>query len=62
MIQDSFFGNPTKTGTIGGLLTILLVNISAGDLLRTVVLAAIGATISFGVSLGWKLLIKKWKR
>jgi hypothetical protein len=61
MINDSFIGNPTRFGTAGGLF-ILLININSGDVVRTIVLAVIGATISFIISLLWKWLLKKWKR
>jgi hypothetical protein len=39
-----------KTGTAGGTLTILFANINADDLLKTAVLAAVGATVSLIVS------------
>ena len=52
----------TKTGTAGGTLTIILANINSGDVLKTAVLAAIGAVVSFGVSLLLKMVVKWWKR
>jgi hypothetical protein len=61
-MNDSVFTGHTKYGTIGGILTIFLVNISSGDIIRTIVLAATGATVSFGVSLGLKYCIRKWRR
>ena len=51
----------TKTGTIGGTLTIILANISSGDVLKTAVLAGIGAVVSFGMSLLMKMVVKWWK-
>lgn len=48
-----------KAGTAGGTLTIILANISGSDLLKTSVLAAIGAMVSFGVSYLLKRLIRK---
>jgi hypothetical protein len=51
-----------KAGTIGGTLTILLVNIRSADILRTAILAAIGAAVSFAVSLLMKNLIRWWKK
>lgn len=51
----------TKTGTIGGTLTIIIANITSGDILKTAVLAGIGAVVSFGVSLVMKKVVKWWK-
>lgn len=59
--MDSFFNSPTRSGTAGGFLTVLLINIAGADVLKTIVLAVIGATVSFLISLLWKLLLKKWK-
>jgi hypothetical protein len=47
-----------RNGTIGGTLTIVLANIHAGDLLKTVVLSVVGAIISFGTSLLMKRLTR----
>lgn len=49
-----------RTGIAGGTLTVLL-SISTADMMRTIVLAAIGATVSFGVSLLLKKLVRWWK-
>jgi hypothetical protein len=51
----------TKMGTAGGTITALMVNIGADDILRTTLLTIIGATVSFGVSLLLKQLLK-WYR
>jgi hypothetical protein len=50
-----------KRGTMGGVLIILLANISSGEVFKTIVLAAIGAVVSFVVSLLLKWLSKKRK-
>ena len=55
------FDNTTKTGTAGGTLLTVLANISGDDILKTVVLAAIGAVVSFWITLGMKFLIKRFK-
>ena len=52
----------TRTGTIGGTIAVTFLNIFNGDVIRTIGFAALGATVSFFVSLGWKWLIKKWKK
>ncbi len=48
----------TKVGTAGGTLLTVLANISTGDLVHTSVLAAVGALVSFTVSILLKWLIK----
>ncbi|MEQ9289604.1 MAG: hypothetical protein RIG77_21935 [Cyclobacteriaceae bacterium] len=55
-------GGGTKAGTAGGTLLSVLVNISSGDILHTVVLAAIGAIVSFSVSVLLKVLFQRFKR
>jgi len=48
-----------KTGTAGGTLTILFANIHTDDLVKTVVLAAVGATVSLVVSFVLKKIFGK---
>ena len=56
------FDNTTKTGTAGGTLLTILANISGQDILKTIILAAIGAVVSFLITLVMKFLMKKfWK-
>ncbi len=55
-------GPDTLTGTAGGTLFVVLVHISSGELLKTTVLAAIGAVVSYTVSWGLKFLVKRLKR
>ena len=45
-----------KTGTIGGLALSVLPNLTSADVLKTIVLAFIGAVVSFGVTLLLKRL------
>lgn len=49
-------------GILGGTLTSLLHLVTADDLLRTLVLAAAGATVSFLVSWLLKRIISRGKR
>jgi len=51
----------SRAGMIGGTLVVLLFNLFMHDVLRTVLLAIIGATVSFFVSYGWKMFVKYWK-
>lgn len=52
----------TKAGTIGGTLLILFINLRTEEVLETAILAAIGAVVSFTISMMLKLLIKKIRR
>ena len=57
-MESSYF---IKTGTAGGTLTILFANIHTNDLVKTAVLAAVGAVVSIMVSFVLKKLLQKWK-
>lgn len=52
----------TAAGTAGGTLLSVIATIQSGDLTKTVILAALGAVVSFGVSLGLKWVAKRWLR
>jgi len=57
IMQSAFhIDSGTKLGTAGGGLTTLLFNIQSADILKTLILAIIGATVSFFVS-----LFLKWR-
>ena len=47
-----------KAGTSGGAILSTIMNIHPGDLLKTAILAAIGAFVSFSVSLAMGRLVK----
>jgi ABC-type lipoprotein release transport system permease subunit len=49
-------------GTCGGMFLSIFSNMFIEDLVRTVILAFVGAVVSFGVSLVLKSLIKRKKR
>jgi hypothetical protein len=51
--------NLTLRGTAGGTFLSILPNLSSEDVFKTVILAAIGAIVSFLLSLVLKLFIKK---
>jgi len=61
-MTDPNFTGHTKYGTLGGIITIVLYNINTGDVVRTTVLAAIGAFVSFFVSLVLRYCIRKWRK
>lgn len=61
-MTDPNFTGHTKYGTAGGIITILLYNINTDDILKTIVLAATGAIVSFFISLMLKYCIRKWRK
>ena len=61
-MSHEYFDNSTKAGTAGGTLLTILVNIHSADLLKTGILAAVGAVVSFSVTLLLKFLIKCFKK
>lgn len=59
MTQSS---DATAVGTIGGTFLSILPNLHSEDVLKTIILATIGAIVSFILSLVLKNLIKKHKK
>jgi len=60
MVQP--FSGGLRAGTAGGTLTIVLANIATADLFKTILLAAVGAAVSFSVSLLLRVLVRRWKK
>jgi hypothetical protein len=54
--------NPALMGTAGGTFLSVLPNLHSEDVLRTVLLAGIGAIVSFGISMVLKFIIKKYQK
>ncbi|WP_073371474.1 hypothetical protein [Flavobacterium fluvii] len=52
----------TVVGTAGGTILSVLPNLHSEDVLKTIILATVGAVVSFLISLILKLLIKKHKK
>lgn len=52
----------TLLGTVSGTALTVVVNIGSSDIIKTVVLAAVGAVVSFCVSVGLKWLTKRLKK
>lgn len=50
-----------RAGTLGGTFAVLL-TLNSAALLETVVLAALGATVSFTVSIALKSLMRWWQK
>lgn len=51
----------TILGTVSGTVLTVAVNVGSSDILKTVILASLGAVVSFSVSLLLKWLVKKLK-
>ena len=49
-----------KSGTLGGTFLSILPNLNLGNFLETILLASIGAVVSFSVSLLLKCILKKY--
>jgi hypothetical protein len=60
--MEHLFDNTTKTGTAAGTLLTILANISSEDLLKTAILAAVGAAVSFGVTLVLKAVVRYFRK
>jgi hypothetical protein len=60
--MNQYFDNTTKVGTAGGTLLTILANISCQDIIKTTVLAALGAVVSFSVTRLCKFFIKRLKK
>ena len=60
--MDTSPNTSLKAGTAGGALLVILVNIRPGEIGKTALLAAIGAIVSFSVSLLLKWLVKRLRR
>lgn len=56
------FSNPTLIGTAGGTFLSVLPNLHSEDVFKTVLLATIGAIVSFVISMTLKFFIKKHKK
>ena len=54
--------NPTFMGTAGGTCLSIVANLSSDDIARTVILATVGAVVSFTISLLLKSINKKHKK
>jgi hypothetical protein len=54
--------NPTLIGTAGGTFLSVLPNLHSEDVLKTVFLAAIGAIVSFVLSMVLKFIVKKHRK
>lgn len=49
----------TRAGTAGGTLLVLLLQLSSGELIKTALLAGVGAAVSFAVSFALQRLVRR---
>jgi high-affinity Fe2+/Pb2+ permease len=54
--------DPTLIGTAGGTFLSMLPNLHSEDILKTVLLAVIGAIVSFVLSMMLKFIVKKRRK
>ncbi len=54
--------NPTLIGTAGGTFLSVLPNLHSEDVLKTVLLAGIGAVVSFVLSMMLKFIVRKYRK
>lgn len=61
-MNEQTLSGSAKMGTAGGFITVLLMNITADDLIRTAVLAGTGAAVSFFISVLLKYCMSRWRK
>lgn len=54
--------NPTLVGTAGGTFLSIVPNLASEDVVKTIILASVGAIVSFTISLLLKGISKKHKK
>ena len=62
VFMNQYFDSHTKAGTAGGTLLSIFANIHSGDILKTAILAAIGAAVSFFITLLLKIIIRYFRK
>jgi ABC-type sulfate transport system permease component len=60
--MQEYFDKTTRSGTITGTLLTIASNIRSEDLVKTAMLAAVGALVSFLVTLLLKVVVRWIKR
>jgi hypothetical protein len=56
------FDSTTKTSTAGGTLLTIFANINSEDVVKTCVLAGVGAIVSFGVTKGLQWIFRRVRK
>ena len=60
--MNFYFDNTTKAGTLSGTILSIFGNLHHEDLLKTAILAGIGALVSFSVTIALKAIVKYFKK
>ncbi len=61
-MEPVWLSGNAKAGTVGGTLLVIILNISPAALFDTMLLAAVGALVSFSMSALLKYLVKRFTR
>ena len=61
-MNPHYFDNTTKAGTVSGTLLTIFANINSEDLVKTALLAAVGALVSFSVTIALKALARLFSK
>ena len=61
-MENPFQHHDTLAGTIGGTALVILLQINTAEITHTALLAAIGAGVSYAVSLMLKWVVKNLRR
>ncbi|MCW3094092.1 MAG: hypothetical protein JWP81_5161 [Ferruginibacter sp.] len=61
-MEQHYFDNTTKAGTAAGTLLTIFANINSEDLVETGILAAVGAAVSFLVTILLKAMVKYFRK
>jgi hypothetical protein len=61
-MDNNFLNGNTRAGTIGGAFLVILLRVDYREILHTALLAAIGAIVSYIVSIFLKYIIRKFLR
>jgi hypothetical protein len=62
MENNANMGAPAKAGTIGGTLAVVMLHITSEEVLKTALLAAVGAMVSFSVSFLLNRMVRRKKK
>jgi hypothetical protein len=62
-MDNTIISPATKAGTAGGTLLVVILDIfSATDIMHTVVVSGVGAAVSFLVSMGLKMVVRRFRK
>ena len=61
-MSDQVNHTVSKAGIAGGMLTVFLMNISSTDIMKTIVMTAIGTVVSVSVTMLLKSFIERFKK